>query len=223
MRRLKVSKVESDSRAARAGVQEGDFLDAYDGNLLFETEALVSAVSTDGGLHVLRIIRDDKFVDLRCDSGRLGVSVVEVDLDDEAYGRALAAARETIVAAEDAKAKALREALNNIILTTAQRIDGYSSEVIEIITAECAFGMNYIRDLFVNVTDILGGRSKTTQNVLRDARRTCLDELRKEAVQLGADGVLAVDLDYSEFAAGGRSMLFLVASGTAVKLRREET
>jgi uncharacterized protein YbjQ (UPF0145 family) len=28
-----------------------------------------------------------------------------------------------------------------------------------------------------------------------------------------------VDLDYSEFSGGGKSMLFLVANGTAVRLR----
>jgi len=32
--------------------------------------------------------------------------------------------------------------------------------------------------------------------------------------------VIGVKLDYSEFSGGGKSMLFLVASGTAVKLRQ---
>lgn len=58
------------------------------------------------------------------------------------------------------------------------------------------------------------------QNTLKDARNTALEELRMEAAALGADAVVAVDLDYSKISGGGKSMLFLVASGTAVKLER---
>lgn len=78
--------------------------------------------------------------------------------------------------------------------------------------------MNILRDFFAGVTDATGGRSGSTQGVLRDARRTAMLELRAEAFALGADAVVGVDLDYSEFSGGGKSMLFVVASGTAVKL-----
>lgn len=107
----------------------------------------------------------------------------------------------------------------SVILTTADWIEGFRvAETIDIITAECAFGMNLFRDFFAAMTDVFGGRSKATQKVLRDARRTCLQELRREARTIGADAVIAVDLDYSEFSGQGKSMLFIVASGTAVRL-----
>ena len=107
---------------------------------------------------------------------------------------------------------------NEIILTTAPTLEGYQvTETLEVITAECAFGMNIIRDVFASFTDFFGGRSNSTQQVLRDARKQCLYELKKEAADLGADAVIAIDLDYSEFTGQGKSMLFLVASGTAVK------
>lgn len=94
---------------------------------------------------------------------------------------------------------------------------------IEVITSECAFGMNIFRDFFAGIRDVVGGRSDATQKILKDARRTCLYELRREALELGADAVIGIDLDYSEFSGGGKSMLFLVASGTAVVLRRRES
>jgi uncharacterized protein YbjQ (UPF0145 family) len=86
---------------------------------------------------------------------------------------------------------------------------------IEIVTAECAFGMNIFKDLFAGVRDIVGGRSKAVQNTMRDARRTALYELKKEAYEVGANAVVGVDLDYVELSASG-SMVMLVASGTAV-------
>ena len=82
--------------------------------------------------------------------------------------------------------------------------------------------MNIFRDFFASVSDIFGGRSGATQKVLRDARRTVLAELKREALTVGADAVIGVDLDYSEFSGKMKSMLFLVASGTAVKLKPQE-
>jgi len=81
--------------------------------------------------------------------------------------------------------------------------------------------MNIIRGFFANNRDFFGRRSKARQEVLRDARNTCLDELKIEAHALGADGVMGIDLDYSEISGGGKGMLLLVASGTAVKLKRK--
>lgn len=78
--------------------------------------------------------------------------------------------------------------------------------------------MNIFKDFFASITDSVGGRSNVSQTVLRDLRKTCLKELKLEAVSVGANAVIAVDLGYSEFSGGGKSMLFLVASGTAVTI-----
>ena len=134
---------------------------------------------------------------------------------------------------EEAKAKQRREKekeiaqleernFDSIILTTEASPNLEIVERIEIITAECAFGMNLFRDFFTGVSDVFGGRSQTTQNVLKDARKTVLNELRKEAYAVGANAVVGVDLDYSEFSGKGKSMLFVIASGTAVKIGTDQ-
>ena len=108
----------------------------------------------------------------------------------------------------------------DIILTTETITNLEITERIEIITAECVCGMNVFKDLlFAGVRDVVGGRNRSTQNALKDARKTVLDELKNEAFSLGANGVVGVDLDYSEMSGGGKSMLFVVASGTAVKIK----
>ncbi len=110
-------------------------------------------------------------------------------------------------------------ARKTLLLTTTPTVPGREiSGVLDIVAAECAYGMNILKDLFTSVTDVVGGRSGSTQTVLRDARRTVLAELRNEAFNLGADAVVGVDLAVSEFSGGGKSMLFIVATGTAVKL-----
>lgn len=102
-----------------------------------------------------------------------------------------------------------------VLLTTETHPDLNITKRIEIVTAECAFGMNIFKDLFAGVRDIVGGRSKAVQETMRDARRTALYELKKEAHEVGANAVVGVDLDYVELSASG-SMVMLVASGTAV-------
>ncbi|TLF50749.1 YbjQ family protein [Halomonas urmiana] len=48
-----------------------------------------------------------------------------------------------------------------------------------------------------------------------------LDALRRETESMGANAVIGIDLDYSEISGGGKSMLILVATGTAVKVTRD--
>ena len=113
-----------------------------------------------------------------------------------------------------------RKKTYDVKLTTTPTYPNLEVEEVKgVITSECVFGMNIFRDFFAGMTDFFGGRSEASQKVLRDARETCLNELKKEAYELGADGVIGIDLDYSEISGKGKGMLFLVASGTAVKFK----
>ena len=105
-----------------------------------------------------------------------------------------------------------------VMLTTEAYPQGLTiTRRIEVVTAECAFGMNIFKDLFAGVRDIVGGRSEAVQKTMRDSRRTALYELKKEAHAVGANAVVGVDLDYIELSSAG-SMVLLVASGTAVTM-----
>lgn len=117
--------------------------------------------------------------------------------------------------AEQEKIKSIMQ--SDILLTTETAPNFNITKRIDIITAECVYGMNIFKDIFASFTDVFGGRSDSIQSTLRDARKTALAELRKEAASIGANAVIGVDLDYSEISGGGKSgMLFIVASGTAV-------
>jgi len=113
------------------------------------------------------------------------------------------------------------ELAKDLVVTTESVLSGYTvDERIEVISAECVFGMNLFKDFFAGMRDIFGGRSKASQKVLRDARQTCLTELRREALIVGANAIVAVDLDYSEISGDGKSMLFLVTTGTACRVTK---
>ena len=116
----------------------------------------------------------------------------------------------------------LEEETNKIKITTSYQLaNKIISEEIDIITAEVVYGMNVFKDLFASVRDVVGGRSSTVQSILKDSRKAVLLELRKEALSIGADAVISVDLDYQELSGGGKNgMIMLVASGTAVTVEK---
>jgi uncharacterized protein YbjQ (UPF0145 family) len=93
---------------------------------------------------------------------------------------------------------ALAQKAENMPLTTGfQTAAGVVEQELDVITAECVFGMNIFRDLLAGVRDIAGGRSEASQNVLRDVRKEAPKELRLEAARKGADAVIGVHLDYN--------------------------
>jgi uncharacterized protein YbjQ (UPF0145 family) len=105
-----------------------------------------------------------------------------------------------------------------IILTTETAHNLSIDQRLDIVSAECVIGLHLFKDVAVALRDTFGGRSNVMQAGLRDARKTTLIELRREAVALGADAVVGVALHYNEVSGGGKNMLLLVASGTAVTL-----
>jgi len=105
-----------------------------------------------------------------------------------------------------------------MILTTTPGIDGKMvGTYLGIVTGEAIVGANIFRDLFANITDIVGGRSAAYEKELAHARTIALDEVKNAAQQLGADAVIGIDLDY-EVLGANNGMLMVSVSGTAVTL-----
>ena len=106
--------------------------------------------------------------------------------------------------------------MQNIILTTTPAIEGRKiTHYLGIISGEAIIGANLFRDLFAGIRDIVGGRSASYEQVLREAKNNALGELEEFARQRGANAVVGIDLDY-ETIGGSGSMLMVTASGTAV-------
>jgi uncharacterized protein YbjQ (UPF0145 family) len=103
-----------------------------------------------------------------------------------------------------------------MIISTTSVLDGKPvSRYLGIVTGEAIIGANIFRDMFAVVRDIVGGRSATYERALSEARQVALDEMQKRAQELGANGVIGVDLDY-EVLGQSNGMLMVSCSGTAV-------
>ncbi len=104
-----------------------------------------------------------------------------------------------------------------MICTTTPTVEGHrTTRVIGIVSGETILGANIFRDFLAGSRDIVGGRSGAYETVLRDARKTALAEMSREAQSLGANAVVAVDIDYETV---GNGMLMVTACGTAVVIQ----
>ena len=105
-----------------------------------------------------------------------------------------------------------------MLVTTTSTVEGRSvQQYLGIVNAQSIIGANIFKDIFAGLRDVFGGRSKTYERVLEEAKEDAMRELVERAQALGANGILGVDLDFETVGAGG-SMLMVIATGTAVRL-----
>lgn len=107
-----------------------------------------------------------------------------------------------------------------MILTTGPNIEG--RQIVEycgLVNGEAILGANIFKDFFAGVRDIVGGRSAGYEKSLRQARTTAVREMMQAAQELGANAIIAVDVDYESLEINnGGNMLMVAVSGTAVKV-----
>jgi uncharacterized protein YbjQ (UPF0145 family) len=106
--------------------------------------------------------------------------------------------------------------MSAVIVTTTPTVEGRKvTSYLGIVTGEAVLGANIFKDLFAGIRDIVGGRSASYERELQRARDLALEEMKAAAVELGANAVVGIDVDYETVGANG-SMLMVAVSGTAV-------
>ena len=105
-----------------------------------------------------------------------------------------------------------------MIHSTTPNIEGKSIRQYHgVVTGEAILGANIFKDFFAGIRDIVGGRSAAYEKELHKARKIAFDELTDQARDLGANAVIAIDIDYETVGERG-GMLMVSVSGTAVTI-----
>jgi uncharacterized protein YbjQ (UPF0145 family) len=103
-----------------------------------------------------------------------------------------------------------------MIVTTTNNIEGkVVKEYLGVTFGEVITGVNFVKDFMAGIRDLVGGRSKTYEDELINARREALEELKRRAASMGANAVIGIDVDYEVLGASS-GMLMVTVSGTAV-------
>jgi uncharacterized protein YbjQ (UPF0145 family) len=104
-----------------------------------------------------------------------------------------------------------------MIVTTTDNVEGREIDAyLGVVSGECVYGANFVRDWFASIRDIVGGRSGSYEKVLRGGKKAAIEDMMEAARELGADAIVGIDLDYESV---GDTMLMVSANGTAVRLR----
>ncbi len=103
-----------------------------------------------------------------------------------------------------------------MLVTTGPSFEGKRVTAYHgIVTGDAILGANVFKDVFAGIRDIVGGRSAAYEKELKQAKTIALKEIEQAAEALGANAIVAVDLDFETVGQSG-SMLMVSVSGTAV-------
>ena len=106
-----------------------------------------------------------------------------------------------------------------MIVTTTPTVEAH--QIVEyhgVIFGEVISGINFVKDFFAGIRNIVGGRSNSYEEELTKARTNAMAELEQRAARMGANAIVGVDIDY-EVLGNDNGMLMVTASGTAVTIR----
>jgi uncharacterized protein YbjQ (UPF0145 family) len=109
----------------------------------------------------------------------------------------------------------LRSAIASVPILSLQSPVGWIYRPIGVVTAQTVTGTGMFSDVASAFTDLFGTQSGTYNAKIREGENICQASLRSQAIELGGNAVLAVDIDYAEVG-GQRAMLMVCMTGTVV-------
>ena len=106
-----------------------------------------------------------------------------------------------------------------MLKTTTSVVEGRQvREYLDVVVGEAILGANVFKDIFGSIRDIVGGRSGSYEKEMARARKIAFEDMERAAADLGAEGIVGIDIDYEVVGAQG-AMMMVSVSGTAVKFR----
>lgn len=112
-----------------------------------------------------------------------------------------------------------RVILESVMTTTESFVDLPIEKRIGVVSSECVFGINFIKDIFSFVRDIVGGRIGSIEEALQDAKVKVIEDIKKQAYFKGGDAVIAIKIEHTYNNANAGNILSVFATGTVVKLK----
>jgi uncharacterized protein YbjQ (UPF0145 family) len=82
-------------------------------------------------------------------------------------------------------------------------------------------GTGFFSEISSAISDFTGLQSQALGDKIRVGERNCYKQIRREAVRLGGNAILALDIDYNEMG-GLKGMVMVCMTGTAVTLNNEK-
>ena len=108
--------------------------------------------------------------------------------------------------------------MSKIMITSGFNFEGYIiKKYYGFCSGECVLGTGFLSSIGAGMADILGINSTKYENKLSKAKSMAISELEKSAMELGANAIIGLDVDYNTFSS---DIMGVVANGTAVQIEK---
>ncbi len=108
-----------------------------------------------------------------------------------------------------------------MIVTTTNSVEGHAvHRYLGVVSAHVVAGTGLFSDVAASFSDIFGGRSLSYQRQVASIYEEALTRLQTNARRMRATAVVGVSVDVDEVSGGGKSMMMITATGTAVQLAK---
>ena len=94
-------------------------------------------------------------------------------------------------------------------------------DILDMVTGQSTTGTGVVSEFSSSFTNLFGAQSGRFNRKLRSGENMCFAQLRKQAIDLGGNAVIATDIDYSEVG-GAKGMLMVCMAGTAIILKNTD-
>ena len=112
------------------------------------------------------------------------------------------------------------ELLQKIMITSSHDFEGWRiTEYKGFISTEAAIGMGMFKAIAASFSNMTGTESESLGNKLAEAKQTVIDRLKHIAVEVDANAIIGMNLEYTMF---GESIVGVIVSGTAVTIEKVE-
>lgn len=126
--------------------------------------------------------------------------------------------RESIQLQKEELLQIVKSNVKVIPILTAHNPLNWDYMALSMVSAQTVTGTGLLSEFTSSWSDFIGGQSGSLQDKLSQGEMLCRNQLRYKAAMLGGNAVIAADVDYAEVG-GGKGMLMVCMSGTAVRLK----
>jgi len=85
-----------------------------------------------------------------------------------------------------------------------------------VVSGDAVVGLGQLTEVLHGLAETTAGRSPALTRHMRAARATCLEVMREQALEMGAEAIVGVSFSTTEYNIKGTGMLVMSATGTAV-------
>ena len=114
------------------------------------------------------------------------------------------------------------EAIKDMPVVTTHAPYEWKYKTCGIVTGLANMGTGVFSSINASVSDVFGIQSDMYNKKIIQAEKSCLNQLKIKALNLGGNAVIGIDIDYNEIG-GGKEIQMVAMSGTAVKLQNIES